>query len=358
MPLALKPRGKKKTYWIVGSLCGERIRESTRTTDRRLAEAKLIAVTKDIENRFIYGPKHSFTFAEAVELYVHRVQPKPHQARKVLKLLDHFGSFRCVDITPSAIMAYEKQRWSKRVKNSTLVSYLYGPLQAVLNQAARNQLCAPIMLPKPKVDKVRVLAAPEDFLERLLACELPTWVRAAVLLLTLHGTRPVDLGRLRWSDVSFSSNTIHFRKTKNGQAHSPTMHPEVRKALRTLLIEGIVGEEWPKPDVPVFPRLQRASAANLNSYLLTITKKNGLPFYSTHKIGRHAFATRLLNEGYTLKEVQEGGNWESIKVLADQYGHLERSRVNEIVTGMRIGSNLTQKPEAIEFPQPNQELEK
>jgi integrase len=361
VPLTLKPRGKKKTLWIVGSLCGERIRESTRTADRRLAEAKLIAVTKEIEERFIYGSKHSFTFAEAVELYTRRVKPKPYHAKKVRKLLDKFGLLRCVDITPSVVLAYEEARWPEGVKNSTLISYLYGPLRSVLRYSAKHQLCPAVLLPVPEADDAEVRAAPEDHLVALLRCEMPRWLRAAILILTFHGTRPVDLGRLKWSDVSFSSNVITFGKTKNGKAHSPVMHPDVREALQILFSKD-AGEGVPNlanlRDAPVFPKLQNASSAYLNYALQDLAKKNGLPFYSTHKIGRHAFAERILNAGFTLKEVQQGGNWASISVVAKKYGHLERSRVDSIVTGMRIDTNLAQISEAEEIAKREQGLKK
>lgn len=334
MPLQLKQRGLKKTYWIIGTLCGERIRESTRTSDRRLAEAKLIAVTKEIEDRLLYGPKHSFTFAEAVELHVNRTHPKPKQAALLMKLLNYFGPKRCAEITPAMLMEYEKHRFKKPVSNSTLIRAVYNPMQSILNTAARNQLAPPVLLPRPRAAKVRVPPAPEDFLQKLLACEMHHWLRAAILIMTYHGTRPSDLKRLRWRDVSFASNTITFGKTKNGLPHAPMMHPEVRDALRKLLVDGA----WSGQAVPVFEKIQANEPATyINQYLKTVCKQNGLPFYSTHKIGRHAFASRLLSNNCTLKETQEGGNWSSIQVVADLYGHLERSHVDKIVTGMRIG---------------------
>jgi site-specific recombinase XerD len=54
---------------------------------------------------------------------------------------------------------------------------------------------------------------------------------------------------------------------------------------------------------------------------------------TSHKIGRHAFAARLLRQGKTLKEVQEAGGWskKSYRLLAEIYGQLEQSAVDASV---------------------------
>jgi integrase len=163
---------------------------------------------KDIEQRAIYGTSASFTFAEAMEFYVRRTNPKPKQAWYLTKLLNYWGKWRCQDITPKALMDYEKIRHPERVTNSTLRRSIYGPMNAILKMAAENRLCPPVLLPKPKQEKNRVAAAPESHLQALLACEMDNWLRAVVLTMTLHGTRPSDLKRLKWRDVSFSSNVI------------------------------------------------------------------------------------------------------------------------------------------------------
>lgn len=50
---------------------------------------------------------------------------------------------------------------------------------------------------------------------------------------------------------------------------------------------------------------------------------------SPRTAGRHSFATGLLAERRTLKEVQDAGRWKSIKMPALIYGHLELSKVDD-----------------------------
>jgi site-specific recombinase XerD len=58
-----------------------------------------------------------------------------------------------------------------------------------------------------------------------------------------------------------------------------------------------------------------------------------LPVMTSHQVGRHSFAARLLRQGKTLKEVQEAGGWskKSYRLLAEIYGHLEQSAVDASV---------------------------
>jgi integrase len=311
------------------------VRESTRTSDRRTAEALLIKVTQKIQDRAIHGTASTFTFAEAVEFYCRRKDPKPKQAYYIQRLLTYWGEWRCGDITQDAVIKYEKIRCPGKVSTGTLKRAIYGPMAAILNLAADNNLCPRVTLKKPKVDPKQVQAAPEDHIQALLDCPMPIWLQAVILILTFHGIRPSDLKRLRWGHISWSENVITFIKTKNGKPHSVRMHPEVREAMLDLFAECQFGDR----SDPVFAKLQVPEPAmNINQYLRTLCKNNGLTYYSTHKIGRHAFATRLLLSGARLKDVQEGGGWKDIDVLNERYGHLEKSHVDDIVASAKLNA--------------------
>jgi site-specific recombinase XerD len=71
------------------------------------------------------------------------------------------------------------------------------------------------------------------------------------------------------------------------------------------------------------------SSQGFNKALRRACEAAGLPYLSGHKIGRHAFAARLLAAGHSLKVVKEAGGWASMKVLEENYGHLELSQVHE-----------------------------
>jgi hypothetical protein len=68
------------------------------------------------------------------------------------------------------------------------------------------------------------------------------------------------------------------------------------------------------------------------------SERVGLPVMTSHQIGRHAFAARLLRQRKTLKEVQEAGGWSvgSMPMLAATYAHLEMSAVEQAVLGADV----------------------
>jgi len=71
----------------------------------------------------------------------------------------------------------------------------------------------------------------------------------------------------------------------------------------------------------------------LNRAIAEACTRAGLPVMTSHQVGRHSFAARLLRQGKTLKEVQEAGGWspDSLPMLARVYGHLERKAVDSAV---------------------------
>jgi integrase len=291
-------------------------------------------LSKDIQSWSLHGPVSICTFAKAVDFYLDHVTVAPKEAPRIDRLVAHFGHMKCTEIDANKLHEYRKKVYPEGISNATVRRSIYGPMSAILKMAAENSLCPPILIPKIKVETKLVPAAPEEHIAKLIGLITDKWLKAAVLTLTYHGTRPGDLSRLRWRDVSFASNTITFGRTKNGHPHAPTMHPDVREAYLVHFNEATNLDR----NAAVFPLLQsRDAATQINYRLRAICKKAGLPYYSTHKIGRHAFAERIVNNGHTIRELQEAGNWKTYGVVAGRYAHLEKTRVSDIITSMKIG---------------------
>lgn len=69
-------------------------------------------------------------------------------------------------------------------------------------------------------------------------------------------------------------------------------------------------------------------------------KKHGLPYIRFHEL-RHSCASLLLNEGCTLKDVQEWMGHADIQMTANIYGHLDVARKQGIAN--KIGTALAVK---------------
>ena len=80
---------------------------------------------------------------------------------------------------------------------------------------------------------------------------------------------------------------------------------------------------------------------SVNQAIERACQRAGVPYLSSHKVGRHAFAARLLRAGHSLKLVQEAGGWRVARMVSDHYGHLERSQISAAIKAS--GTNLTQR---------------
>ena len=64
-----------------------------------------------------------------------------------------------------------------------------------------------------------------------------------------------------------------------------------------------------------------------------LLKKNGLPHIRFHEL-RHSCASMLLNEGFSLKDVQEYMGHADIRMTADLYGHLDVARKDSLARNL------------------------
>ena len=113
-------------------------------------------------------------------------------------------------------------------------------------------------------------------------------------------------------------------KTKNGKPRVVVLDPLLCEVMKRL----IEADAETDSEVSVFGYSGRWS---VNQAIERVCLAANLRYYSSHKLGRHAFVARLLESGGSLKEAQEAGGWASIQIVADTYGHLEEQAVHQTV---------------------------
>jgi len=141
-------------------------------------------------------------------------------------------------------------------------------------------------------------------------------MRAAILLMSFTAARASEACRLLEEDIDWEERTAELRLTKNGDPRVVPLSGLLSEALHKL--KGTKG--------PVFGFKTRHS---LNQALERACVRAKVRVMTSHEVGRHAFAARLLGQGYTLKQVQEAGGWKSYRMVAEVYGHLEKSSVHD-----------------------------
>lgn len=271
-------------------------------------------------------------------------------ARYLAPLVERWGTWRLVAITPLEIARAGRELYPG-CKPSTLDRQLYTPVIAVLRAAAEARLCARPTIRRPKVERSKVEPSTDAVLDAIMAAKgkidfkpgsrgelrqlaARKRLRALILMMTLTGCRVSEAVDVERRDVRLDAQTpdVLFRDTKNGDARRAVLPPELVEALRAL------------PDGPPESRLLGYASRNTAAQALErAAAAAGVRHVTPHQAGRHTFAARLLDNGHTLKTVQEAGGWKDIGIVARYYGHLERSHVEQAVRDA-AGTRLTRKP--------------
>jgi integrase len=321
--LELYRRGKiwhiRGTIKIPGQKTGKRIRESTGHARLSDAEAYRDKLRKEILEQIHNGPAATATFAKAVIIYLE----KGGEKRFLKPILQKFGELRLREITADKVSAFALERYSG-LAPATVKRELYTPLNAVMKKACTALQIPLIVFEAPKTEKTTIVNAPEEWFPLFFA-SAHFRIAAMVLFLTTTGARVSEACRLTLEDCHLDHLRVLLRKTKNGKPRMVPISETIAEAIRTLVrLDNLEAEDT------VFGYSGRWS---VNQAIERVCAKAGIKYYSSHKLGRHAFASRLLMAGRTLKEVQEGGGWDSFAIVAEKYAHLEKRAIDEVVRG-------------------------
>ncbi len=303
-------------WYIRGTIKGKRLRESTGTSDAEAADAIRVKREAELLSERIHGKKVVSTFAECVVHYLN-VKGGGSNRRYLPPLVKEFGDWKVKDITTSDVHAYiarAKPGVTGATKNVTVVN----PIIAVLRCAAYAGLCDMPMLQRFEEDPKKVSGVEPSWVADFLArCDRPK-LKAYVALITTTGCRGIDACRLKSSNIDWEKGTAYLPKTKNDDARTLEIGP-IRDLMQSFQFD---------PDGTVFG-FSRTDVAN--NEIAKACKRIGMEVATGHRIGRHAFAERLLNKGYTLAQVAAMGGWRDLNTVHKRYGHLEQSKVAEDV---------------------------
>lgn len=324
---------KTGIYQIRGTVLGQPVRESTRTTELGIAESIRLQTEQDIHKRKLHGPQAVATFGEAAEDYLDAKPEMEDQDRSLIRALnDYFGDTLLSAIDQLAVQKFAKARYPGN-GSASINRQVFTPLVAILRFAASNKKCSLPMFKRMEVKKKLIVHAPDEWVHAfLVGCQIKK-LRAIVWLLTTTGCRVTEACRIRWDHVRFDIATALIEKTKNGDARSLPIEPDLLELLKELKAEG-------DGHGRVFGFAHRTS---VNQAIERESKRLGLKHYSSHKLGRHAIATRMLNAGHTCKEVADAVGWKKVSMVAENYGHLERSKVQASMIGVSKGLGIDKK---------------
>lgn len=310
---------KRGNVWhIRGSVYGIRVRKSTGTSSREHAEAYRLKVEKELLDRHHFGPEKTATFAEAAVLYLEG----GGESRFIEPALHWFGMRRLRDITQSDLVRFAAETYPG-VSAHALNRQAYTPVIAVMRAGAKAGMCSMPAFTRPKAPRRKVVEyADSEWLRAFLEAARPNPnLYAIVLFLTTTGARVSEACGLLRNDVNQRRKTALLRHTKNGEARTVTLSDATFDAMSMVP---------PRPGSELM--FGYRSRFSVNQAIERVCARSGLQYLSSHKLGRHAFAARMLDQGHSVKMVQEAGGWKSFRMVSDVYGHLEQSKIVDAVS--------------------------
>lgn len=317
MPLALKRRSAAGPWYVRGTIGGARIDESTRTTDKALAEAYRIKRENELMLESIHGKSATATFAQAALSYLEN----SGDTRFMEPVLKHFASSLLSKIGQEQIDAAARKLYPN-AKGSTRNRQVYSPVLAVLHHAAGLGWCPKPVIKRPKSPPGRVRWITKAEAAALLDACAPH-LRPLVAFLLYTGARAGEALWLDWSNLDLERKHVQFIKTKNGDPRGVPLHPIVITELSKLKHRhGPVfltpdGQPYSRPD-PTDDQ-DKSAGTRIKTAFQGAVRRAGLTDFRPHDC-RHTWATWHYQANRDLGALQKLGGWKTLSMVM-RYAH-------------------------------------
>lgn len=325
MSLKLYRRKGSEVWHYRGTVAGDRLRGTTRTTDRERAARIASQIEHDRHERRLNGPeKEALTFPKAVALYLSAGKSDKYLG----KIEDYWKDAKVSDMTAgairqSAIDIYPAAGWATRNRQAIT------PTQAVINHCAELELCPTIRVRRYKFEQKIKPPILLDWIDAFCAKAEPT-TAALALFMFATGCRISEARRLQWADINFQDRTILIRKTKIKRQRMPHMPARLLVALANLPRDRA---PFGQPESTLRRAWDRA------------VDEAGVVRLTFHSC-RHGFATKLLRDKVDVVTVAKLGGWESPHQVLSTYAHAinDASLTDKLFDG--AGTSKEKKPDA------------
>jgi site-specific recombinase XerD len=250
------------------------------------------------------------------------------------------------EVSPGTLAAYFVQNKVRGWKKSTIKAYSQS-LRAFFRYASHQHWCMPGLaetIESPRLYSMAGLPEGPSWEQvRHLITSLNTERqghirdRAIILLLAVYGLRIGEVCALTLDDLNWTNETIRVRRLKNRRIQEFPLTTEVGNAilkyLRTVRPQCTSRLVFLSLRKPHRPMMTRGASSSLAYHIRALGCC--LPHHGPHSL-RHACATHLLDEGFSLKEIGDHLGHRSPR-SAQIYAKVERSKLGQ-VAGLKLSS--------------------
>lgn len=343
--MGLIKRNNSKYWYSQFIVNGKLHLQSTKTTDKKLAEQIEIKLKNDVLYRQSFGMKESIKVKDWITEFLKAKQHLAiyeHYCRYGLILVRLLGPEVPLDkVTARDIQRFRQYLLDKQLKPAT-VSHHIAFLKSAWNYARKADYSVPdIYIEGVRVSphRLRYLSGEEE--RRLLSSldpyreikTQPSYERRSpvfnqmlhdqydfVLTLLDTGARYSEITTLEWSSVDLENRTIRLWRPKVRNQSILYMSERLYEVLKRR-------SEERNPDIPyVFHTKDGRSKVYCSNTARKIFNRVGLRDCSFHTL-RHTLASKLIQNGLNIYEVKEILGHTDIKTTM-RYAHLERVDVS------------------------------
>lgn len=308
--------GSENWYYKLWDDTGASRRVSTFTADYRKAEEIRILETEKQRRAAVYGEAAVLTFGEACGFYLQAGKSD----RYLAPLHDRWEKTLVKNLTPGVIKQTAIDLYPD-CKPSTRIRHVITPAVAVINHCAELGKCPPVRVKRWKVARSLKEAVDRDYIDAMLAAAPVPHLAALILFMYTTGSRITMATSLEWgAHVDLQKGEAVLGRDKNGDPHVVHLVPELVVRLANL----------PRGARNVKKVFGYSSRYSVYCALRRMAGKAGYKYVPPHQVGRHSFATELLDAGYGVADVMKLGNWKSSKMVLEIYGHSRKQRATVI----------------------------
>lgn len=312
--MALFKRGN--TWWLdVMTPDGRRMRESTKTQDKKLAQQYHDKRKVDLWNEHRLGIKPDRLFSEAADLFLKEKDDRRSVACYTEQLewwKTQFAGKTLRQITQELIIETIEKKRDAGASNATCNRYLAalrGTLRLVCLKYRWIEATPKFFMYEEPKGRVRWLT-PEE-IARLLAA-LPEHTRDMVRFSLATGLRQSNVRTLRWDQVDMTRRTLTIsgEEMKNGRDFTIPLSDEAVAVLR---------ENVGRHEAHVFTYNGRPISKISNVSWKAALTRAGIEDFRWHDL-RHTWATMMTQAGVSTDALQVLGAWESPEMVK-RYAH-------------------------------------